>query len=244
MPLFDKRWRDRRETFVVPPVVFDPATYRVDHVRERDAKAFTLQNHYSSSFVAARISFGLYEGTELIGVAAYSTPMSQKVIPAWLECAPSEGVELGRFCLLDRVPFNAESWMLSRCNRMLREFDSRLKAVLSFADPMERTDPRTAEVLKKAHWGTAYRAANARLLGRSTPRWLHVLPNGDILNGRTISKVRHETQGRHYAEALIVRAGGDPRRPHESGRAWLDRILPDMTRIHHPGNLAFRFSLQ
>jgi hypothetical protein len=245
LPLFDrdKRWRSGRQHFVVPPDVFHPAGYHVEPIRTKDAKAFVLEHHYSSSFVATRWNFGLMRGRELLGVAAFSVPMAGAVISKYLGVSPDRGIELGRFTLDPEVKFNGESWFLSRAFRQLHQIAPQLAGVVSFADPMERRDPVTDAILKRAHFGTVYRSLNAEFAGRSGARWLHVLPNGEIANLRTLSKVRNEEQGRDYAERLLVTGGITPRAPHESGRAWLERIKPQFSFLKHPGNLAFTWRL-
>lgn len=245
LPLFDrdKRWRSGRQRFVVPPHVFDPRGYRVEPIRTKDAKVFVLEHHYSSTFVAARWSFGLFDRNELVGVATFSTPMSQAVVPKYLDVAPDRGVELGRLCLIDAVGFNGESYFLARAMRQLRDIAPTMHGIVSFCDPMERRDPATDEILKRAHFGTVYKSLGAAFCGRSSARWLHVLPSGEIVNLRTLSKIRNEEQGRDYAERLLTTGGMSPRNPYESGRDWLDRIKPEFSFLKHPGNLAFTWRL-
>jgi len=243
-PSLDKRWKNGTERFVVPANVFDPTRYRVDTVSHRDAKAMVLKEHYSGSWVAARFTFGMYCDRELVGVAVFSVPMSQAVLRAHLAVEPHEGIELGRFVMTPEVGFNGESFFLARALRYLKQADSKIQKVLSFADPLERRNTLSGELTKAAHHGCIYKATNAERLGRSSPRWLHVLPNGNVVSPRTLSKIRNEEQGRAYAEALLTRGGIDPRRPFESGRAWLDRTVPTMLRVHHPGNYAFGFTLR
>ncbi len=244
LPNLDKRWNNGTQRFLVPTNVFEPRDYRVDVVAQRDAKAFVLQHHYAASWVAALFAFGLYCVRELVGVAVFSVPMSQAVLRAHLSVEPHQGIELGRFILAESVGFNGESFFLARALRFLKQADSKLQAVLSFADPLERRDTLTGQLTKRAHYGTVYKSTNAERLGRSSPRWLHVLPNGNVVSPRTLSKIRNEEQGSAYAEALLTRGGIDARRPFESGRAWLDRTVPTMLRVHHPGNYAFGFTLR
>jgi hypothetical protein len=114
-------------------------------VGEVEAKDFVEAHHYSRAYPAARFRFG---GTG------------------------TESVELGRFVLLDEVPFNGETWMLGQC----------------FSDPFPRTDSSGREVFR-GHLGTIYRAHNARYLGRGTPRTLRLLPDGSVLSERaSVSK--------------------------------------------------------
>ncbi|MDO0929927.1 hypothetical protein QQY24_33040 [Streptomyces sp. TG1A-8] len=66
-----------------------------------------------------------------------------------------ESLECSRFVLLDECPANAESWFLARC------FDALLargvRGVVSFADPVPRTDASGA-VVAVGHVGTIYLA--------------------------------------------------------------------------------------
>jgi hypothetical protein len=104
----------------------------------------------------------------LVGVAVFSVPMSQAVIPKWLGVSASSGVELGRFVLLDEVPFNAETWFLARAVRVLRAELPELAGIVSFSDPVPRRDSSGALVMP-GHVGTIYQARNAAYRGRTAP---------------------------------------------------------------------------
>src|SRR5690606_11047103 len=129
------------------------------------AKAFVRDHHYAGTFPAARLSVGLFgPGARLEGVAVFSVPMNQRVVPRYTGLEPADGAELGRFVCLPSVRFNGESWFLARAFRLLRA-EKGVAGVVSFADPLER---RTAwgELAKRAHWGTIYQASNALYAGR------------------------------------------------------------------------------
>jgi hypothetical protein len=109
VPALDKRWRDRQERWRAPGELFRPEEYGVEAMTgadERAARAFVLQHHYSGSMPATRLCVGLYRKTgvaaaHLAGVAVFSVPMQKAVVTRYSGFAPSLGVELGRFVLLE-----------------------------------------------------------------------------------------------------------------------------------------------
>lgn len=240
----DKRWRARREHWVTPEDHFLPTGYAVDVVAEALAREFVVREHYSGSFPAARLSVGLWgPGPTLAGVAVFSIPMSQSVLRRWTGADHSAAVELGRFVCAPSVKFNGETWFLRRCFRLLRR-EKGCRAVLSFADPLERRTAAGA-LTKAAHHGTVYMAKGAVLAGRATPRWLLLAPDGSVVSERMLSKIRGEEQGLDYAVRRLLGYGAPPRAPGEEWAAWVARVsrLPLFRRLRHPGNLAYVFGL-
>ena len=119
--LFEQRWRDKRSTWAPLHTLFDPSRYEVVIInQDKVAKTFVTHHHYSGTYPAARFRVGLVRDDDLVGVAIFSTPASQKVLPRYAEITPDEGVELGRFVLLDDVAFNGESWFLARAFKLLK----------------------------------------------------------------------------------------------------------------------------
>jgi hypothetical protein len=236
----DKRWRGRREMWVRPPEYFRPEGWVVDVIPERIARPFVLREHYSGSYVAARLALGLFgPGAVLRGVAVLSVPMNQRVIPSYTGMAPGEGVELGRFVCTPEVAFNGESWFLSRCWPLIREALPEVRAVISYADPMER---RTAGGLlcKPAHRGTIYQAVNAIHAGRSRKRKLLLLPDGRVLVERAICKVTGGERGGAAVTRMLESMAG-PRRVGEAPEDWVRRATEHLPRLTHPGNYAYVF---
>lgn len=250
LSLFDKRWQARRETWAAPADLFRPEGFAVDLIREREARALIAAHHYSASFPASRLSVGLLHkrgpcaSTELAGVAVFSVPMSAAVIPAHCSVPTAAGVELGRFVCLPMVAYNGESWFLRRALAALRSLHPEIRAVLSFADPLER-ETIEGQLCKPAHFGTIYQASNAAFVGRSRPQWLWVDRAGRTVSARALSKIRAQDRGHAYASAQLIAAGADPRQPGEAPAAWLARILapPLFRRVRHPGNFAYVFGL-
>lgn len=246
-----QRWRDGRASYRPAGEVFDPTRARVELIDEGDAKAFVCRTHYSGTYPAARCRVGLFvkrpfQEERLAGVAVFSVPMNNSAIPAWFPgLAAGEGVELGRFVLLDEVEANAETWFQARALRALATQLPMLRAVVSYCDPVARTDEAGNKVFP-GHLGTIYRAGNAAALGRSTARTLRLLPNGRVASERALSKVRADDCGAGYAVEQLVAAGAPKRQPFETGAAYLARLEMSglFRRLRHPGNLVFGWDLR
>jgi hypothetical protein len=97
-------WRRRSEGG------FDARRYNVVPLAEADARTFVEVNHYSASYPAARLRFGLYDGPWLVGVAVLGVPMQRRVLTAvFPDLEPyAESLELSRFVLGESVPANGE----------------------------------------------------------------------------------------------------------------------------------------
>jgi hypothetical protein len=240
-----QRWHQRRHSWRHRSEGgFDASRYEVAPVEEADAMSFVRRHHYSGTYPAARLRYGLYEGSALVGVAVLSVPVQQSVLTkAFPNLLPyDESIELGRFVLLDRVPGNAESWFLAQAFR-LAERDG-VRGVVSFSDPMARRSAG-GDIVFPGHIGTIYQASNARYLGRSTARSLLLLPDGTVLNDRAVQKIRSGEQGSEYAERRLVEWGAPRRRGSEVRSEWLAGALgaANVRRVRHPGNHRYAFLL-
>jgi hypothetical protein len=252
--LRSQRWRERRAIYRPDGEVFDPKQFGVELVREREARPFVERHHYSGSYPAARLAAGLMRSREgwfapeLVGVAVFSVPAQPQAIRAHLGVEPAQGVELGRFVLLDEIPSNAETWFLARARRLLHAELPAVRGILSYSDPLER---RTAAglVVKPGHVGQIYRDSGAAYLGRSSSRTLLLTPDGRALSGRTLSKIRLGERGCGAAIDALVRLGLPPAAVGEDGAAWLARALTLgeaqglLRRLPHPGNHVYRFAV-
>jgi hypothetical protein len=69
-----------------------------------------------------------------------------------------------------------------------------LSGVVSFSDPVPRTKA-DGTIVHRGHVGTCYQATSATFLGRTEPRAIRLLPDGTVLNDRTIQKIRSGEQG-------------------------------------------------
>src|SRR5262245_12097836 len=237
----DLRWRERRSVFRLPNEVFRPGAYDIAPVSDSAAKAFVVAHHYSACYVAARFRFGLFHHGDLVGVAVFSHPTNDRVLTNVFGGSPTDSVELGRFVLLDAVPFNGESWFLGRCLRFLGA--QGMQGVVSFSDPVPRTTA-AGRLVFPGHIGTIYQASNAVYLGRGKARTLRVLPDGTVFSDRAQQKIRTREQGWEYASAQLVKFGADQLGAEDDGRVWLARWLPLLTRpMKHPGNHRYAWAL-
>jgi hypothetical protein len=245
---FCQRWQDRREVRRKPDVAIVPAEYAVEVIRDRDAKAFVVGQHYSGSYPAAHCAIGLFRRTgaapaRLVGVAVFSEGVqSHRAMPRWTGFDRSAGTELGRLVLSPEVPANGESWFIRRAFAALRAEKPRMRVVLSYADPVERLT-EAGQVIKPGHFGTIYQASNALFLGRAEPRTLCLAPDGRVVHPYAFNKVADGRRGAAAAQRAILAAGCPPAEPGEEPAAWVARVRGGMRRLRHPGNLLYAFSL-
>lgn len=232
-----QRWFHGKARYAPAGVPIRTCDYDVAEIDEAGAKSFVVTHHYSHSYVAARRRFGMFRRGELVGVAVFSHPCNDRAITNVFGCERAvDGLELGRFVLLDSVPANGESWFLARCRERLHEF----VGVVSFSDDTPRSTAEGVPVFL-GHIGTIYQASNAAFLGRGTARTLYLLPDGRVFNARAAQKIRTGERGWQYAVEQLQRFGA----PEIYGdrRAWLQTWLPRIVRrIQHPGNLRYAWS--
>jgi len=239
------RWNIKRFRHRPAGEPLQPERYSVEPLEEAAAKQFVTANHYSGTYPAARFRAGMFEHRphnkpRLVGVAVFSVPMAQAVIPKYLDLDAAAGVELGRLVLLDEVPGNGETWCLARAFKLLRRELPSVRGVVSFCDPVPRFDADGREV-KRTHTGVIYRSHNATVAGRTGARTLLLMPNGLCASDRMLSKIRNGEQGIDYAMRQLRDAGAPPRFLGEEPRQWLERIRTEgfFRSVRHPGNFAF-----
>lgn len=240
---YEQRWEQGRSRWIHRQDTFDPRKYDVEVIEQREAKPFVLEHHYSGSFPAARLSVGLFRRGVLVGVAVYSVPSTQRVIPCYTEYEPDEGVELGRYVLLDEVGFNAESWFWARARTLLVETIPALNVLLAYSDPIPRTTLSGVPVMP-GHKGTIYQATNASYQGRGSARTLLLDASGRTISERALSKIRNQESGHEYAVKILEEASGTVRHHGESWRAWVTRARRELRRLKHPGNHVYLWGLK
>lgn len=242
-----QRWRSRRSSYRPAGEPIDPRRHGVDLITEARAKAFTIEHHYSGSYPAAVCRVGLFEvgkgGSELVGVAVFGVPVQPKALQVHAGVDLTQGIELCRFVLLDRVPANGESWFGAAAMRLLVQEKPNVSKVLAYCDPVPR---ETAEglIVKPGHQGTIYKALNARLAGRSSRRNLLLAPDGRVISGRMLTKLRQGDRGAAYAYRTLLEMGAPKRDLGEGDAAYVARALKEgpWRKLRHPGNLAFVLS--
>ncbi|WP_432830824.1 hypothetical protein [Dactylosporangium sp. CA-092794] len=235
---------------------FNPDRYEVHPISDPVAKSYVERMHYSGSYVAASRRYGLFvrtpDGLDLVGVAVFAVPAQPRVLTnVFPELRPYvESLELARFVLegqplsaagpsapAGRAPGNSESWFLRQCYRFLAV--DGIAGVVSFADPVPRVV--AGRTLFVGHVGTIYQSSNAVLTGRSTPRYLIVLPDGTSLSDRALQKVRAQDVGHSYVERRLHALGARRLRAGMNPAVWVWDALDDVhaVRLRHGGNLRY-----
>jgi hypothetical protein len=244
-----QRWSHRRQSWRhrSEDGGFDRDRYDVEPIEELVAKEFIESHHYSGTYPAARLRFGLHDRArdgQLVGVAVLSVPMQALVLTnAFPDLEPmTQSLELGRFCCLPVAPANSESFFLGRMFRLAREMG--VRGIVSFSDPVVRTTTE-GQIVHGGHIGTIYQATNAIYTGRSTPGRITLLRDGTVISNRSLSKVRRQERGRDYVERQLVAEGARPLEPGENPAEWLRQALVDVgaRRLTHPGNHRYLFPI-
>lgn len=258
-----QRWRRRTPTWQhCAHTEFEPDRYTVIEIGEHPARIFTTTHHYSGSFPAARLRYGLIDHTprlddypdphpteltragRLVGVAVLTVPMHPQVVLApFPDLTPyTESVEMGRLVLLDLVPGNAESWLLARAFRLAARVG--VRGIVAFSDPVPRH--RHGCVIMPGHVGWCYQGHNAAYLGRGTARNVILLPDGTSLPARAAAKVTGRERGGRGVSARLARLGAPPPDPGEAPGPWLTRALNAVgaTTFRHPGNHRYAWRLR
>jgi hypothetical protein len=239
---FAQRWDRGRASYRPAGETIATRDYEVAELRDDNtARAFVERHHYSRSYPAAVLRYGIFRRAELVGVSVFSWPVNEKTL-APLPGARDERLELGRFVLAEDVPANGESWFLARAFEQLRA--EGLAGVLSMSDPVPRRDAAGVTVFP-GHVGTIYQATNATYLGRGTARTLRLLPDGTVFSARAMSKIRAREQGWRYAAGQLERHGAVPLASSGDSAAWLREWLPRITTtMRHAGNHRYAWALR
>lgn len=235
-----QRWRSGRAFYRPARETVDARRFDVVPVDENTARGFVVAHHYSRSYPAARVRLGLLEAGALVGVAVFSQPLRDAVLRE-LPGSTLEGLELGRFVLLDSVGANAETLFLARCFVHLRA--AGFRGVVSFSDPEPRTDGAGVRLFG-GHVGTIYQAHNATFLGRAHADTVLLLPDGTTLHRRGLSKLRARDQGWRYVADRVVEAGVTAPTSDDLGGWIADRVEAGQIRKRrHPGTLKYAWTL-
>ena len=127
--------------------------YTVSPITIQEATPFVVDWHYSKNTngLATRFCFGLFDGTEMIGVMIYAYLGMASVWKKYGE-VETDVVELRRLCCIDDTPKNTESYFIAQTINWLRQ-NTDCKVVVSYADSMQ------------GHVGTIYHASNFYYLG-------------------------------------------------------------------------------
>jgi hypothetical protein len=121
-------------------------TYTIQPVSNAVANAMVIEGHYLHRKAPAMFSFGLFDGSEMIGCIIYGKPASPSLCVG--VCGHEESsnvVELTRLWIEDRTPKNTESFLIGNSLKML---PANYDIVVSYAE------------IGAGHVGTVYQATN------------------------------------------------------------------------------------
>lgn len=227
---------------------FDASRYGVTQIDATAAKAYVTTRHYSGTFGADKVSYGLFDleavaGPVLCGAAVLSSPAGgPKVLTGvFPRLEPyAESLELGRLVLDEDVAANGESFFVAEAFRLAAGLG--IRGVVSFSDPVARRDA-AGRVVMPGHVGIVYQALGAAHVGRSTVRTHWLMPDGTFFSPRAMSKIRKQEQGHEYAERQLVALGAPPMRAGEKPAEWLGGALPAAggRTVRHPGCIKYAF---
>ncbi len=85
--------------------------------------------------------------------------------------------------------------------------------------------------------GTVYQAFNFRYTGRTKAHSVTLLPDGQVMHGRAMARIRAQHTGHRYAERVLEELGA-PRSLATTTPPWLqDSLVPiGAVNLRHPGN--------
>lgn len=232
----NQRWRNRREIYRPAGELIDSREYEIcETSSDRIVREFIATHHYQQTTPPARFRFCLHRAGRLVGVAVFGHPTNDRSITGMFGCPAIDDVELSRLVLLDEVPGNGESFFVGACLRSLRRLG--FAGVITFSDPVARRS-QDGLLVKRGHCGTVYQALGSRFVGRSAPRTLRLLPDGNVLNERSIQKLRTGEPGTRAIRETLSRLGVSL--PEGALGERLTPILDRYTqRLRHGGNYKY-----
>jgi hypothetical protein len=253
---------------------FDPEAFEVRTISERDAKDFVVTHHYSHSFPSTRLSTGMFKlgrrgrKDRLVGVLTFGTPTSNAAPMKWAQVEDYlEAAELNRLVMLDEVKGEGESWFLRRVVPMAQDYyagcGSNLKLILSYSDPIMRTDAK-GNVVMPGHIGNIYQARGGHFAGRARASRSLMPADGTLISELSLRKVRaldtpqatrtrtrvgqkrkDPATGHAYVLSRLEAAGAPARRRGQSWNDWVDTLFahPAFRDFRHPGNLTYLWAV-
>lgn len=162
----------------------------VRKIERNDCSEFILEIHYAKRWPSISYAFGLFDGSELVGIVTYGTPPSSTLRKGLAgEELKDKVLELNRLCLRYNRK-NEASFLVGNSLRMLPE-----SIVVSFADT------------EQDHKGFVYQACNFIYLGLSAKRTDWKIRGKEHLHGQTIADEFRGVKNR--AQAMRDKYGDD-----------------------------------
>ena len=139
----------------------DTSRVTVREISKSVARDFIEKYHYTKKFSSTRYALGIFyldetehmffdgENEKLIGCMTYGHPVSNRTVASIVDDLElDEVLELTRLVCLDGYGKNLESYVIAQSFQWLRNNDSTVKILVSYADP------------EQSHTGGIYRATN------------------------------------------------------------------------------------
>jgi len=150
-------------------------------IKSEETYPWILKKHYAKRLPSISYAFGLYDGTELIGIVTYGIPASNSLCEGICGKEYKEFViELNRLCLLYNKP-NQSSFLIANSINML----PKPSIVVSYAD--------TAQ----GHIGCVYQATNFLFTGTTKERTDMSVGEGKHSRHATDPSIRQFRSAKH-----------------------------------------------
>lgn len=135
-----------------------------------------------------------------------------------------------------------ESWFVARCHHDLTL--AGIRGVVSFSDPLPRHRSDGTAVMP-GHVGLVYQSLNFRYTGRTKSHSITMLPDGSVMHGRALAKIRAQHTGHRYAERVLEDLGARPITDDDDPTLWLRHALVTVgaVNVRHPGNHRYCLTL-
>jgi hypothetical protein len=148
-------------------------------IKPEEAEPWLLKKHYAKRIPPISYAFGAYQGTQLIGVVTYGTPVSSALrIGVCGELWMDNVIELNRLCCDNKK--NVASTLVGRSLQML----PKPSVVVSYADT------------EQGHIGYVYQATNFVYTGLSAKRTDWKLKGMEHLHGATVADMSRGQENR------------------------------------------------
>jgi len=170
----------------------DLSKYKVTLIDCETAKQYIIENHYAHGcHNAPSPCYALIDNNKIIGILMFATPCSENVrASVFGEEYKDWVIELHRLHILDCTPKNAESWFISRCIKLLKKDNPKIKAIISFADSTQ------------GHEGIVYKATHFYYCGKTGKATFYLDQDG---------RLRHPHQcGQNITKEMAIAKGWKP----------------------------------
>lgn len=189
----------------------DLSKYEVSLIDCETAKRYIIKNHYSHGcHNAPSPCYGLFDNNKLIGVLMFAIPCSENVrASVFGEQYKDNVIELHRLHILDCTPKNTESWFVSRCLKLLKRDNPKIKAIISFADNTQ------------GHKGVIYQATHFFFCGKTGKATFYLDQSG---------RLRHPHQnGKNITLKLALEKGWQPVKRYSKNRyIYIGNLKPSI----------------